>query len=263
MKKIGILYICTGKYVIFWREFFQSMEENFLPEVEKHYFVFTDSSEIDFAGEVDRIHLIYQENLGWPNNTLKRFHMFLSQEEKLLKMDYLFFCNANLQVIEKISAKEFLPENNERLVAVQHPGFFNKTRKKFTYETNRKSTAYIAPTEGKVYVAGGLNGGYAVDFLQAMKVMRQNIDQDFQKGIVALWHDESHWNRYIIDRPDVKILSPAYLYIEGEKFPFIEKIRLFKKERFGGHEFLRGEKNNLIFLKKIVRRFKLIISQFV
>lgn len=254
--KIGILYICTGKYVIFWREFFQSMEENFLPEIEKHYFVFTDSSEIDFAGKVDRIHVIHQDNLGWPDNTLKRFHVFLNQEESLSKMDYLFFCNANLQVLQKISAKEFLPENNERLVAVQHPGFFNKVRDKFTYDNNSRSTAYIASTEGEIYVAGGLNGGYTSDFLQAMKVMKQNIDQDLQKGIVALWHDESHWNRYIIGRSDVKILDAAYLYPEGWNIPFEKKILIRDKVNYGGHDFLRNQSPSLLSqLKIIIKKF--------
>lgn len=28
MAKIAILYICTGKYVVFWKDFFDSYEEN-------------------------------------------------------------------------------------------------------------------------------------------------------------------------------------------------------------------------------------------
>ncbi len=93
--KIGILYICTGKYSIFWKKFYSSMEKNFIVDAEKHYFVFTDSPDIEFEKENRRIHRIYQEDLGWPNNTLMRFHMFLKQEKELVNMDYLFFFNAN------------------------------------------------------------------------------------------------------------------------------------------------------------------------
>ena len=46
--KIAILYICTGKYNIFWKDFYTSCEKNFIPNSEKHYFVFTDAENIDF-----------------------------------------------------------------------------------------------------------------------------------------------------------------------------------------------------------------------
>ena len=35
MTKIGMLYICTGKYTVFWPEFYRSFEEKFLPGCEK------------------------------------------------------------------------------------------------------------------------------------------------------------------------------------------------------------------------------------
>lgn len=44
--KIGILYICTGKYEKFFDEFFSSFEEKFLTNHEKYYFVFTDSNRL-------------------------------------------------------------------------------------------------------------------------------------------------------------------------------------------------------------------------
>ena len=31
MCKLGILYICTGKYDIFWEDFYKSCEKYFLP----------------------------------------------------------------------------------------------------------------------------------------------------------------------------------------------------------------------------------------
>ena len=45
-KSIGILYICTGPYVLFWKDFYESFEKNFLPSYEKRYYVFTDAEEI-------------------------------------------------------------------------------------------------------------------------------------------------------------------------------------------------------------------------
>jgi len=31
---------------------------------------------------------------------------------------------------------------------------------------------------------------------------------------MALWHDESHWNRYLLDHPPSKIVTPAYVFPE-------------------------------------------------
>lgn len=242
--KIGILYICTGKYSIFWKDFYLSMEKNFIEDSEKHYFVFTDNENIEFEFENKNIHKIYQKNLGWPDNTLKRFHVFLSKEEEISNMDYLFFFNANLLVKETITKEEFLPTGSYNLLATIHPGFYDKPRQKFTYETNNKSCAYIASEKGEKYFAGGLNGGKAIDFIVAMKQMKEQTDTDEKNQTIAVWHDESHWNKYLIDRNDIKRIEPSYLYPEGWSIPFNIKILIRDKNKYGGHNLLRNKNEN-------------------
>jgi hypothetical protein len=241
------------------------MEKNFIEDSEKHYFVFTDSPEIDFEKENSRIHRIYQKNLGWPDNTLKRFHIFLSIENQLTNMDYLFFFNANLVILEKINKEEFLPINNKNLVATLHPGFYNKKRKKFTYENNKKSTAYIEKSQGENYFAGGLNGGKASNFLEAMKTMHDNTDIDTKNNVIAKWHDESHWNKYLINRIDIKILPSSYLYPEGWQLPFKPIILIRDKNKYGGHSLLRNDKLNpsksyLLIIKKLISKLFIIVK---
>ena len=113
MKKFWILYICTWKYDVFRKWFYDSCERNLLvnSDFEKHYFVWTDSDEIKWNNNVT---VIKQKNLGWPDNTLKRFHLFLEKRDILLKMDYLFFFNANLEIKQKIW-EEILPPLNALL----------------------------------------------------------------------------------------------------------------------------------------------------
>ena len=126
MTKIGMLYICTGKYTVFWPGFYRSFEEKFLPGCEKEYFVFTDAPAIEYE-DAPRVHRIYQEAYPWPYSTLKRFSIFLTQEDALRGMDYLFFFNANLTCKKTVTAEEFLPrpEKGENLLLVQQPGFWN------------------------------------------------------------------------------------------------------------------------------------------
>ena len=100
--------------------FIRVLKEKFIPNAVKEYFVFTDSKDL-FDCQNNRVHLIKQENLGWPGNTLFRFRMFLTQKENLKQFDYIFFINANVVCVEKVG-EEFLPIQ-ESLLFVQHPGF--------------------------------------------------------------------------------------------------------------------------------------------
>lgn len=257
--KIGILYICTGNYKIFWKDFYLSCEKYFITEAEKHYFVFTDSKELDFEKDNDRIYKSEQANLGWPDNTLKRYEIFLKVKEIIKNFDYLIFFNANLQFLENISAKEFLPQGKEKLIACLHPGYFNKIRKDFTYEKNKNSLAFIPDGQGQYYFAGGINGGLAKDFILAAERISKDIIVDLKKKNNAIWHDESYWNKYLACREDVKILSPTYLYPEGLILPFEKKILIRDKKMLGGHGRLRGKLEFKLFVNEV----KGFISEFV
>ena len=65
------------------------------------------------------------------------------------------------------------------------------------------------------YFAGGFNGSKD-EYLKMSKELSSNIDKDFNNGIIAVWHDESHINRYFASNPPTAILDPGYCY--GESF---------------------------------------------
>lgn len=234
MKKVGILYICTGKYTVFWPEFYLSSEQYFLKNSEVHYYVFTDAETIEFQNENERIHVIHQDAYDWPYSTLLRFSIFLSASEELKKCDYIFFFNANAQFAAPICEEEFLPQSSagENLLVVRHPGFYNKKKYEFTYDRNPQCSAYIPYWKGRVYVCGGINGGKTESFLTMCEILEQKINQDLEKGIIPKWHDESQINRYILDRKDLKVLSPAYCYPEGWNIPYNCSILIRDKKKY-------------------------------
>ena len=254
--KIASLYICTGKYSIFWEEFYKSAQKNLFPNSEKHFFVFSDASPELFSNKY--ISYIYQPKLGWPDDTLQRFHMFSRILEELNKYDFIFFFNANILFLEKIH-EDILPTNDEGLLFVQHPGFFDKEHNDFPYERNKKSTAFIPYDKGEYYVCGGINGGTAQSYIKMIQELKASIDIDTNNKIIAVWHDESHINKYITHNR-YKILSPEYAYPEDWKLPFSPKILILDKNKFGGHDFLRGEnKLKNVFFAKI----KLFLKKFI
>jgi len=234
--KIGVLYICTGKYIRFWNEFYRTAEQHLLPEAEKHYFVFTDG---DFAEQTNaNVTKVFQKNLGWPDNTLRRFHMFLGIEDRLEQFDYLYFFNANCR-FEQTVGTEFLPKASDQLLVVQHPGQIGKPADQFPYERNPRSRASIPFGTGKHYVCGGINGGQAKTFLRFARAARQAVDADFHDGIVATWHDESHLNRYILDHP-YTLLHAGYCYPQHWKLDVPMMIEVRDKRNHGGRETLRA-----------------------
>lgn len=240
MKKVGILYICTGKYSLFWKNFFEQTEKLFLPKSEKHYFLFTDNKEL-LSLSHERVHPYEQELEPWPFPTLKRFEYFLRAKNELLQCDYLYFMNANLLIQKKVREWEFLPRKNEKLVVALHPGFYNKSNDEFPYDRNPECSACIPFGSGERYVMGALNGGRAKDFVLLMEALSASINADLQKNVIALWHDESALNRYIFDYTEkYRVLSPSYLYPEGWKLPFRNKMMLLDKSKLGGHDFLRN-----------------------
>lgn len=251
IKKIAILYLSTGKYKIFWKDFYVSAEKYFLnlSEYEKHYFIFTDADKIEFENEKN-VHKIYQKQLRWPYITLDRFSIFQKARQQLEEMDYIYFFNGNMLFVDEVR-EEFIPTNDHSLIMVKHPGFFDKDRIAFTYEDNPKSLAAIQTDEGISYFMGGLNGGVAQDYLSLIDTLEKNIEADKKNNIIALWHDESHLNRYAIDhQKKIKVLNPSYGYPEGWNLPFKPKIIIRDKNKYGGHDFLRKKNNWFLGLIK-------------
>ncbi len=61
------------------------------------------------------------------------------------------------------------------------------------------------------------------------------VDSDGSVGYIAKWHDESYLNRYVIDYPPTKILSPSFCFPEGWELPYEKKIVVLIKD----HEEVR------------------------
>lgn len=237
--KIAILYIATGNYIVFWDAFYESMEKKFLPEYKKTYFIFTDDTSKKFPKNVVKI---YQKQLPWPYPTLNRFNMFLGIEDKLKKYDYLYFLNANAKVLDTIGT-EIFPTKEQGIMVALHPVYQFRDVLRYTYERNQKSTAYIDFSEGEIYVQGCFNGGRTDDYLELIRTCAKNIEIDKKNGIIAIWHDESHLNKYILDKNPL-IVGPEYIWANyaltyGAKYPEKVKILMRDKDDFGGVKQLR------------------------
>lgn len=257
--KIAILYIALGKYDVFWKDFYLSAEMHFIKSIKKDYYIFTDAQHI-YKEDADNVKKIPQENLGWPGNTLFRFNIFLNMESELEKYDYIFFFNANYIFVKDIDV-DFLPIN--KLLVVQHPGYYNKRVNKYPYEKNPNSLAYVSNEEKKTYVQGCLEGGSKKEFINLIRDLAGNIKNDYSNGIIAKWHDESHLNKYICSH-EYKLMHPGYAYPEGWEIPYPMEIMTRDKRKIASYDVLRGtnSKGGKAILKKIKIRLIDIMEHF-
>lgn len=227
MKKVGLLVIATNKYIRFLQPLIESADKFFLPNQDVTYFVFTnmDISDVRSSRNIVKTHVEHKE---WPWMTLGRYKIFSNSGETLSKMDYLYYCDADMRFEGEVGG-EILSDR----VATQHPGYYGR---RGTPETNPLSLACVFPYEEMQYFAGGFNGGTSEEYLKMAKHISQNIEIDLSRGVIAVWHDESHMNRYFIDNPPTKILSPSYCYGESMNIPFERKLVALNKN----HEEVRS-----------------------
>jgi hypothetical protein len=202
--KTALVIVATGK--IYWRyaeAVIASGKKFFIPH---DVFMFTDRAA---AFDVKRQILI--PFLRFPNATLLRYHLISGVRDSLLKYENIFYCDADMLFAAPITEDEILSSG---ITATEHPGYLDHPERA-NYESNPVSTAYLK--QARTYFCGGFNGGTSAAYLEMAKTIREGVEADFKHGIVALWHDESHLNRYCYDNPPARILSPAFCHpIPGE-----------------------------------------------
>lgn len=246
--KIAVISINIGNYICFWEEFYRSAQEYFLPGHEKFYYVFTDHEDMLSSDTGADTYFIEQKNLGWPDNTLMRFHMFHKIRNQLKEYDYIFYLNANILFIQNVG-EEILPAEQGMVFVKKIPVQIKKRR--MPYEKNPNSTAFVPDWEEETYIRGGFFGGKPKEFLNMSEVLAEHIEIDKKNGIVAMWHDESHLCRYVIGK-QYKILAPGYLYPEGWVMPCKKYVLLRKKDnlylRYGTRHSLKDIKSKIKLL---------------
>jgi histo-blood group ABO system transferase len=191
--QIGLIIIATNKYIEFVPRLVASVEKNFLNNHDVEIFLFTNQK---FEGNVT---VIPTEHRPWPWMTLGRYHL-IKQLKNYPGKDYYYYIDADMLVIDTVGEEIF----GNRVTAIH--GKFKK--KPGNFDRNPLSLAYVPPEITNPYFCGGFQGGSK--YLNDAKHLAKRIDADYNNGIIALWHDESHWNRYCLDNPPDVILSHQY-----------------------------------------------------
>lgn len=220
--KTAIIFIGTNRYIGFFEGYKSAIDLHFLPTHEKTFFAFTDQPEHELLKH-DNVVVTEIEHESWPYVTLHRFKYMMMVKEELKSFDNIFFVDADLWPCSEITDKHIL-DHGKPLVGVQHPGFFGKTG---TFETNTSSRANIFDGYYDLshYRQGCFWGGEATAVLKMVETLNERIDLDLQDEIVAIWHDESHLNKYMLqNNNNVFTLHPGFAQPQDDGYENIREM---------------------------------------
>lgn len=243
-QKVALIYIATGNYIVFWDNFYKSAEKNFLPGVNKHYFLISNHSLDELP---DNVTHIYYPHKKWPSIALEKFSIICSLKDRLTDYAYTYSFNANTWFVQPIKG-DIIPNATQKIIAALHPSFY-KTDYTYPYCSDKESPAYLEQTENSRYYQSGLIGGVTKDFLKMAQIISQWTDSDLKRNYIPIWHDESYFNKYIADKNPL-VLTPNYLWgsfpseLAVSSFSNDVKIVVLDKEKLKnvGMDYFRNTK---------------------
>lgn len=213
--KLSVIFIGTGKYLNFLPNWYKSCEKYLIPSIDKEYHVFTDG---ELSNTPDNIILHYQEHLSWPFITLLRFDTILKISDLLLKSDWVLFLDADMLVVDEIKEEDIF--SDKKYIGVHHPCHFMGLNPHNifpgAFENNPNSLSCITSEDDiSVYFQGCLWGGKVPHVIDMIKELQKRTEDDLSRKVIAIWHDESHMNKFFSERRDeVNVLGPSFAYPE-------------------------------------------------
>ncbi|XP_061593563.1 N-acetyllactosaminide alpha-1,3-galactosyltransferase-like isoform X2 [Cololabis saira] len=209
---VSLTVFAVGRYLEAYLEtFLTSAEEHFMPGLPVTYYVFTDLPE-----KVPNITLGPMRNLTvvwvkkhsrWQDISMMRMKTISDIIERELQHRFTYvFCFDVDQIFKARFGSEALGES----VALLHAWFYKLPKYRFTYDKNPESEAYME--QGDYYYHAAIFGGTcekvkALTFSCYLSIMKDKLS-----GVEALWHDESHLNKYFWIHKPSKLLSPEYCW---------------------------------------------------
>lgn len=206
-KKILLHLIATGKYDMYLDNLIESAKNYFLNGQDVRFIIYTNSERYLNLSDPN-IFTFKIEHEPWPGPTLKRFHYFTLSSELIRDSDFSFYIDVDSSFRRKIDLEILgIDRDLNGTVGTLHPGFYGTVG---TPERRPSSLAYIPQNLQNSYFCGGFFGGSSDQFLKLSEKIKNNIDSDLSRGLIAIWHDESHLNRYFLDNPPEFILGVGF-----------------------------------------------------
>lgn len=211
---VALTVFAVGRYLEAYLEtFLVSAEKHFMIGLPVTYYIFTERP--DAVPKIDvgpnRFYRIIrvEKHSRWQDISMMRMKTISEIIDK--EMKYLFthvFC---FDVDQRFMGR-FGSEALGDSVALLHAHYYKLPKHRFTYDRNPKSKAYMV--DGDYYYHAAIFGGSWANVKAIADACLEGIMEDKQNSVEALWHDESHLNKYFFLHKPSKLLSPEYCWDE-------------------------------------------------
>lgn len=193
------------------KTFLVSAEQHFMLGLPVTYYVFTDLPE-----KVPNVMLNAKRHLKiiqvqkysrWQDISMMRMKMISEIIETDIRYHFSYvFCFDVDQEFKGRFGSEALGDS----VALLHAHYYKLPKERFTYDRNPKSKAFMET--GDFYYHAAIFGGLWENVKNLTDTCYVNIMEDKLYDVEALWHDESHLNKYFWLYKPSKLLSPEYCW---------------------------------------------------
>lgn len=245
--------IATNQYLELWKNCAISMiRVQSDPGISITIHLFTDQvleAQEWWKKQETTINLVTHEipNYVWPEATLFRYKIF-SDHESDLQDDILIYLDSDMQFDDEMLSTLSPQEWINGLAFVRHPGFSRTPLRSSvalrfsnpslilqdlkwikllphgmgTWELDKSLKSYVPRSKRKCYFHGAIWMGRKVEIKKMISILAKRIQEDYEAGKIAIWHDESHLNWYGALN-QVTILDSRYSWFK--KYSHLKNVR--------------------------------------
>ncbi|XP_024911465.1 N-acetyllactosaminide alpha-1,3-galactosyltransferase-like [Cynoglossus semilaevis] len=231
-SSVALTVFAVGRYLdVYLKNFLTSAEQHFMLGLPVKYYVFTDTPEkvpsIDLAPQRSMKVIQVEKHSRWQDISMMRMKEISEIIESEIRHSFQYvFCFDVDQEFKGRFGSEALGDS----VALLHAHYYNLPKHRFTYDRNPKSKAFMYT--GDFYYHAAIFGGFWKNVKNITDECLENIMEDKRNGVEALWHDESHLNKYFWLHKPTKLLSPEYCWDRTLPAQDIKIIRLTWAEKY-------------------------------
>lgn len=254
MTSMTIFTIATGKYFGYFLRLLPELRRYSKSSAVQVVCLASRSVPASFGSERFSVEILPIPDLPWPEITLNRYEEIL-RNSGTIKGDTFIWLDADTQVLSGLNPESLFEAG--KISVAKHPGFLPPTLidvltrrrsiggwfrsfvqrvlkpsfERGAWETRDSSQSYVPADHRMHYVQGSAWGGPTVSVLEMCRELASRTIEDKNKGIVAVWHDESHLNWWVANRV-VKFLPNRFLGFAPPERPVAKEtvVRNLDKE---------------------------------
>uniref|UniRef100_W5LZA7 Alpha 1,3-galactosyltransferase 2 n=2 Tax=Lepisosteus oculatus TaxID=7918 RepID=W5LZA7_LEPOC len=209
---VALTVFAVGKYLdTYLKDFLTSAERYFMVGLRVTYYIFTDDPtkvpQVALAPGREVVTLQVERHRRWQDISMMRMKSIADTIESQVRhrAQYVFCLD-----VDQVFVGRFGTEALGDSVALMHAFFYRTPKFRYTYDQNPKSEAFME--KGDIYYHAAVFGGTWQNVKRLTESCYKGIMKDKENQVEALWHDESHLNKYFWIHKPTKVLSPEYCW---------------------------------------------------